>query len=253
MLKFFRHIRKSLLTGNNKRKYLKYAIGEVVLVVIGILIALSINNFNAIRKIKKIEQTYLALLKEEFGYNLEMLDQVMKDNKTYADMAWELSKHTGPDTPKLTDEEFGSLFFGAIESEVQYRPSNGVLDEIINSGKLGIFSSQSLRTSLSSWDGIIFKIRFQEQELTRRRYGLYDILRVKGNSRKAFYDTYGEVFDIKQSKFEKGNLDLLNSEEFDNQLFLFLVTSRYSNLEYYPNLKEEIEKILQLIEGDLDK
>jgi hypothetical protein len=46
MIKFFRHIRQSLILENKTGKYLKYAIGEIVLVVIGILIALQINNWN---------------------------------------------------------------------------------------------------------------------------------------------------------------------------------------------------------------
>lgn len=252
MLRFFRRIRKQLLKDGNLYRYLINAVGEILLVVFGILIALQINNFNEVQKTKNIEQTYLALLKGEFSYNLVKLEEVMEANKEYADKAWEISKHTGPDKPQLTEEEFGSLLFRAIRGEVQYRPSNGVLHEIINSGKLGVFSNQSLRTSLSSWDGIIFKVRFQEQELTRRRYGLYDILRTDGNSRKAFYDAYGEMFHITQSRFEVSNLDLLKSVEFENQLFVFLATSRFSNESYYPNLKEEIDKILQLIEDEID-
>lgn len=50
MIKFFRHIRKKLITQNRMRKYFFYAIGEIVLVVIGILIALQINNWNEHRK-----------------------------------------------------------------------------------------------------------------------------------------------------------------------------------------------------------
>jgi len=253
MIKFFRKIRYDLMEQNKTGKYLKYAIGEIVLVVIGILIALQINNFNEVKKTESIEQVYLASLKEEFTYNLAEVEQVMKANKEFADKALEISKHTGPDEPQLTEREFDSLFFGAIEMEVQYRPSNGVLDEIISSGKLGIFSNQELRTSLSSWGGILFKIRFQEQELTRRRYALFDILNSKGNFRKAFYNTHGEMFHFSQSRFERSNLDLLKSVEFESQLIVFLVTSRFSNEGgYYPILKEEVDKILQLIEDDLD-
>ena len=51
MIKFFRHIRKDLMEKNKTGKYLKYAIGEIVLVVIGILIALQINNWNENRKL----------------------------------------------------------------------------------------------------------------------------------------------------------------------------------------------------------
>ena len=59
MIKFFRHIRKSLLMENKTSKYFKYAIGEIILVVIGILIALQINNWNESRKLQEETNTYL--------------------------------------------------------------------------------------------------------------------------------------------------------------------------------------------------
>jgi hypothetical protein len=53
MINFFRKIRYDLLGKNKTGKYFKYAIGEIVLIVIGILIALSINNWNENRKEKR--------------------------------------------------------------------------------------------------------------------------------------------------------------------------------------------------------
>jgi hypothetical protein len=58
MLRFFRTIRKKLIEEDNVRTYLLYAIGEILLVVIGILIALQVNNWNETRKNKQLEQTY---------------------------------------------------------------------------------------------------------------------------------------------------------------------------------------------------
>ena len=55
MIKFFRHIRKSLLMENKTSKYIKYAIGEIVLVVIGILIALQVNNWNNNQQLEKVQ------------------------------------------------------------------------------------------------------------------------------------------------------------------------------------------------------
>jgi hypothetical protein len=55
MIKFFRHIRKQLLSENKTGKYFKYATGEIILVVIGILIALQINNWNELKKKKLVE------------------------------------------------------------------------------------------------------------------------------------------------------------------------------------------------------
>lgn len=57
MLKFFHTIRKKLIEEDNTRKYLLYAIGEILLVVIGILIALQINNWNQERKERQREVT----------------------------------------------------------------------------------------------------------------------------------------------------------------------------------------------------
>ncbi|MFT6995994.1 MAG: hypothetical protein ACJA1P_002741, partial [Maribacter sp.] len=57
-----------------------YAIGEIILVVIGILIALSINNWNENRKIRNTEQQYLHTLKEEFSFNKDELKSIMNRN-----------------------------------------------------------------------------------------------------------------------------------------------------------------------------
>ena len=83
MIKFFRHIRKSLISENKMGKYFKYAIGEILLVVIGILIALQINNWNENRKARLTEVTKLNKLLEDlkldsiaFDSNLKMLSEI---------------------------------------------------------------------------------------------------------------------------------------------------------------------------------
>lgn len=102
MIKFFRHIRKSLIEQNKMGKYFKYAIGEIILVVIGILIALQINNWNQNRLDKKFELTILKEIKTALQYDIgthDMLKQrakikedgikslfeMMASNQTYAD------------------------------------------------------------------------------------------------------------------------------------------------------------------------
>ena len=74
MIKFFRIIRKRLLTENKFSKYLLYALGEIVLVVIGILIALAINNQNEQRKEIVQEQVILKQLKTDYKANLLQLE-----------------------------------------------------------------------------------------------------------------------------------------------------------------------------------
>ena len=73
MIKFFRKIRYNLMETGKTSKYVKYAIGEIILVVIGILIALTINNWNETRKANNNEITLLQKLQEENSINLESL------------------------------------------------------------------------------------------------------------------------------------------------------------------------------------
>lgn len=77
MIKFFRHIRKSVLMENKTGKYFKYAIGEIVLVVIGILIALQINNWNENKKIRDKEQQVLTEIISDLDFTLIDLDRVI--------------------------------------------------------------------------------------------------------------------------------------------------------------------------------
>ena len=70
MIKFFRKIRQDLLLKGKTGKYLKYAIGEIVLIVIGILIALQINNWNEIRKLQNEELNLLLEVKSNLEVTL---------------------------------------------------------------------------------------------------------------------------------------------------------------------------------------
>ena len=70
MIKFFRQIRYNLMQTGKTGKYFKYAIGEILLVVIGILIALQINNWNEGRKTQSQEQVILEVLHTDFNHNL---------------------------------------------------------------------------------------------------------------------------------------------------------------------------------------
>jgi len=72
MIKLFRRIRQKLLSENKFSKYLIYAIGEIILVVLGILIALQINNWKTYQNERQVEYSYLKSLKEELALNKEI-------------------------------------------------------------------------------------------------------------------------------------------------------------------------------------
>ncbi|WP_163380119.1 DUF6090 family protein [Cyclobacterium sp. SYSU L10401] len=82
MIKFFRKIRQKLLSENKFSKYLIYAIGEIILVVIGILIALQINNLNESKKEQNILNASLNSLKLNLQKDIENLNDQIEYNKT---------------------------------------------------------------------------------------------------------------------------------------------------------------------------
>ena len=107
MIKFFRPIRKDLTEKNKTGKYLKYAIGEIILVVIGILIALSINNWNEENKNKKAEQNfYKEILNdlEKDKVKLEGLEVFYNNRIEHA--GWLLEMVRNPKIP-IDNIEFG--------------------------------------------------------------------------------------------------------------------------------------------------
>ena len=77
MIKFFRKIRQNMLSEGKSLKYLKYAIGEIVLVVIGILIALQINNWNESRKNGTKEKEYLEGIKTDLEIDVKYIDHFL--------------------------------------------------------------------------------------------------------------------------------------------------------------------------------
>lgn len=88
MIKLFRKIRQAILAENKISKYLIYAIGEIILVVIGILIALQINNWNEQRKTVQLAKNYLTDIKKDlirdtlmFHVAIDRLDQTIANNE----------------------------------------------------------------------------------------------------------------------------------------------------------------------------
>jgi hypothetical protein len=98
---------------NKTSKYLKYAIGEIVLVVIGILIALQINNWNEQRKYKNLEITMLAEIRESLEESLAEINYMIKRNENYVEHYEKLLNHVNNNLPYDTslDDRFGALEF----------------------------------------------------------------------------------------------------------------------------------------------
>jgi len=158
VIKFFRNIRKTLLAEGKSLKYLKYAIGEIVLVVIGILIALQVNTWNEQNKTKIKEHQDLVKLKEEFDYNYEMLDYVLGTKKKSLD-AWKTW------IMKIVNKEYSDLksLKRLDASATTFIPIVSTYEKLIYTGNIDNIKSDSLRKLLALWPTNIAEYKEDEE------------------------------------------------------------------------------------------
>ena len=111
MIKFFRKIRQKLISKNKFSKYLIYAIGEIILVVIGILIALGINNWNEANKKDTEEREYLTNLLAEFETNQEELKRINAYHRFVKLKTKELSDLINPNPKDISSSKLDTLMW----------------------------------------------------------------------------------------------------------------------------------------------
>lgn len=145
MIKFFRKIRQNLLNEGKTSRYIKYAIGEIILVVIGILIAVKINNWNTDQSHKKEERFYLQKLKRNIEQDTIYLN-IRKDNIRNTLLALDSLK-TQIDSSELTEFPNPKITM-ALFGTYRFTPQTATFDNLTSSGKLDLLNNQTLVDSL---------------------------------------------------------------------------------------------------------
>jgi hypothetical protein len=135
-------------------KYIKYAIGEIVLVVIGILIALSINNWNEERKIRMAEQNILQNLRAELILNIQNIETNISYHELAHKCSIELLNLFGTDISAIPSTALDTLLFNS-ESVYTFEVRNGYIKSIISSGNLDYLRNEKLKSMLTSFEGEI--------------------------------------------------------------------------------------------------
>ena len=155
-MKIFRKIRQDLLAQRKTRKYLKYAIGEIILVIIGILIALQINNLNNYNSQRDLEREYLLSLRSEFQTNFEKIEKSIENNTRNFRAVEELLQLFDPEILAATgDQELSEKMYNVFGYGIAYQPATGVLDDIIASGKLNLILNNQLRQHLAAFKSLV--------------------------------------------------------------------------------------------------
>lgn len=254
MFSLFRKIRQRLLANNRIRKYLLYAIGEIILVVIGILIALQINNWNESRKKEKAEIQYLQRLKIDLAQDTLYFNQRIKtaknaiQNNTKAIRMAYLTQHNLEELKKLLD--LHSYFTEPlIIQDDTYR-------ELTSSGNLNIFRDDSLKIAI---------IRFyQESEQAEKRVQEYNNLSVRRLddlvSNIILWKYYGRPAGIFNDEYMFYDADWSFINDPTSHKFrsledcLSIYIRKYQTLlPYFADLKLKSIALMGLIDKELEK
>jgi len=162
MINFFRKKRKNFVTDSKMGKYIKYALGEILLVMIGILLALQVSNWNKERISKDKEQLLLSALHEEFLENRMQLDTVVSYHKKALVATQYMISQFPIDPETINLDTLYTRTFG-WGYRFTFNPSQGVIRSLVNTSSFDIISNEELRALLVSWEDVLAD--YQEEEI----------------------------------------------------------------------------------------
>ena len=158
MIAFFRKIRQKLLTENRFSKYLLYAIGEIILVVIGILIALQINAWNDAKKDGQNELKTLIDLQNEFSSNLIVFDSILRIKKTIQ----KDQEHLMETISTISDDDAHLPKRRTRTGALTFDPSQSVIKSVLRTGKIDLIKNDSLKYMLTNWSDLLLDYKEDE-------------------------------------------------------------------------------------------
>ena len=263
MFRFFRQIRKGLLSQSRFTKYLLYALGEIVLVVVGILIALQIDNWNQQKQEQEVYRSYLYRLRSD----MELIQDVVRQKKEWEEELIDLAqyqldvltgKETSPDPLKLA---ISMEFTGSIN---RYEIGSPTYKELNSTGRLALIANDSIKDFLSSYDLYIQMREDQKIEwhpwIYEYRSQIRNILHPE--DRKVIDFAFGDAqLDLTSPTWTHYKLKTPGDEIYPKLsaipnltgLLRDVLTAREITLLYMNREFESCSYLLDLIESELDR
>ena len=235
MIKFFRSIRQQLLSQNRFSKYMLYAVGEIILVVIGILIALQINNWNETQKTIHWERRFLTDLLNEVKTDYEQLSEVYKkqsDKRAASLKVLELIENNSQEDKGVID----SIYTFSQQGNITFFPTTGVYDSGTAAGKIENIKNDNLKYAIMNLYNRYYNRLVYNGEVLDGVVG-----KVDWEQRKYFNNSTGEI----------KSWEAIQEYEFSGRLrHLISQNEVYSNIAKR-NL-ERMREVITLINQELN-
>lgn len=261
MRRLFQKSRQYLFSKSNIKNYILYSIGEIGLVVIGILIALSIDNWNEERKDLIKEQQILTQLRDEFKSNLLQLEEKISTRKSIIGASHNVLKDI--DNPDISNKDSLMNRLSLLMIDPTFDP---IINDLIGSGNIRLIRNEKLKRLLTNWSSDVIAL----QEVERRWTKLADELVVpffveSGVSRDAV-DRFGinnnwapfaldkltnNFTRLGQSRKSLSPKELLNHKDLEGIISVTILINESGNIQSYA-LQNRINEILGLLNKEIN-
>lgn len=236
MIKFFRRIRQRLLAENKVSRYLLYAIGEIILVVIGILIALQINNWKEEQAERREETAILHQLHTEFTSNLKQLDEKIEVKMDLIEAVKKLFQLI--DHPSLRQKDSVDRLLGLT---IPYSTFDPIVSDLASSGSLRLIQSDSLKLLLSLWTSDVVSVQEDDLGWKKIRNELYTPFLIEHYQLRTIRQVAIESGLIKNYLIEAGNQQ---TEVLDESIGLSRHKADINVLLDHPNFEDLLERAI---------
>ncbi|MBS1491782.1 MAG: hypothetical protein JSS93_14770 [Bacteroidetes bacterium] len=252
MAKVFHQLRSQFLNGNQISKYLLYAIGEIILVVIGILIALQVNTWNDQRTQRTKELTYLRNIKKDLSLTISQLNTYIEKRETQIKSANTVLEHF--EGKPITNPE---LLFQDMVNVYEWKlffQTNNTYQELINTGDFAILSSDSIKNALLDLETLYLIMKSEEVHfrfdsevaLFEPAYRTLDINKIGKSVLQTSLPSQKDL-KIKAEEFKTTLSDLKQKNGFVMASLEFGIIKQ--QLE---QMKANSEKLIQLIDREIN-
>jgi len=253
VLQVFRRIRQRLLSENKFSRYLLYAIGEIILVVIGILIALQINNSNESKKQRERELHYLKNLKTDLQLNIEHLDNYITTRDAAINSANTIIAHY--EGEPIKDLEEFNVHTVNIYTWQKFTQINNTFQELMNSGNLALISNDSIKNILLNLESLYSMLKNEEAHfrydaeilLYEPQYNMMDMNPIVQNYLYQISDgAAGERRKLSEVQFDNMLKDTKQKNGFVMAVYEFTVMNNQ-----FRQMKTMCQQLIELIDKEL--
>jgi hypothetical protein len=234
---------------NKTGKYLKYAIGEIVLVMFGILLALQVNNWNEERKDVREVNIIKSNLSNDFIQNRKVLKLRIELIKNSLDHANSLMAFMGKSKDTINQHNLDSILVQTLYYG-NFNPSNSTILELLQSGKLKLIQNNTLKNKLNDWLEMLQDTNedFKNQDLTANEQlapYLHNNLSARNYDLEGLYG----VTSTKSVLIKDYFYDVLHDFKFENLMINHMVWHTIM-LKHYQELDVLAETIINTLKND---